>query len=411
MKIAMKLKSIVKTFFILAICTSCVFFQNSIKLTVEEQNLAEFNLFIADFESNFIYLNKKKELFDCVKSTYREKVSTIASVESHIKFYETLLNELYDSHIHLNTNTEESYRLAAPIFVKTANQKTTITNVWQTQLATAPRENIIGAEILSLNGLDFQRVIDQFPTVCQDKNNEEIRNWISNKVLAGKRNEPRVLKIKLTTGELIDFNLDDLEIRKEKYFLTPKIIDDKIGYVRINNTLGNEELVKEFDRIMKNLYSTEALILDLRNTPDGGNTQTATPIMGRFISEKERYQLYESSQGESFGYVKPRKPIYNNPLYVLVNRWTGSMAEGMAIGFDGMKRATIIGTEMQRLAGGMKSIQFKYHPYSFRVSIEKTLHIDGSPRENFIPKDYIEQTQLITDEILDYTLDLINNRQ
>jgi hypothetical protein len=66
---------------------------------------------------------------------------------------------------------------------------------------------------------------------------------------------------------------------------------------------------------------------------------------------------------------------------------------------------------MQRLAGGMKSIQFKYHPYSFRVSIEKTLHIDGSPRENFIPKDYIEQTQLITDEILDYTLDLINNRQ
>ena len=32
------------------------------------------------------------------------------------------------------------------------------------------------------------------------------------------------------------------------------------------------------------------------------------------------------------------------------------MGEGIAIGLNGMNKATIIGTEMSRLAGGMKSI-------------------------------------------------------
>ena len=38
-----------------------------------------------------------------------------------------------------------------------------------------------------------------------------------------------------------------------------------------------------------------------------------------------------------------------SPVVVLVDHWTGSMGEGIAIGMDGLKRATIVGTEMAGL--------------------------------------------------------------
>ncbi len=40
--------------------------------------------------------------------------------------------------------------------------------------------------------------------------------------------------------------------------------------------------------------------------------------------------------------VSPKKPAYTKPLVVLVNHWTGSVGEGIAKGFDALKRATII---------------------------------------------------------------------
>lgn len=62
---------------------------------------------------------------------------------------------------------------------------------------------------------------------------------------------------------------------------------------------------------------------------------------------------------------------------------------------------------MARLAGGMKTINFKKQDYGFQVSFEKIFDINGKPREVFIPENYVEQTQTNKDEILDYTIEKI----
>lgn len=128
-----------------------------------------------------------------------------------------------------------------------------------------------------------------------------------------------------------------------------------------------------------------------------------------FVHKKQPYQLYENHKNKYLGFVRPKKPFYDKPLYILVNRWTGSMGEGIAIGLNSMNRATIVGTEMARLAGGMKTINFKNHNYGFQVSFEKIFEVNGNPREHFIPGNYIEQTQTSKDEILEYTIEKINN--
>jgi carboxyl-terminal processing protease len=371
-------------------------------------NISEFNKFVKDFEKNYIYLKDKTQLWECIKDIYSEKVGLVTTKTEHILFYENLLNEFYDNHIHLNTNTSQSYRLYAPIYVTNSNGKTYLKNIWQTQIKDTIQTNIIGAEIMTFNSIDFQEKIKNFPTVCHNKNDKKVREWIANKIIAGKRNENRVLELKLKNGKFFTLDIDGLKIRDEKYVLTPSIIPNtNIGLIRINNTLGNQILVKEFERIIPQMDSTKALIIDLRNTVDGGNTSVAKPIMGMFIQEKKPYQLYENEKKTYFGYVKPNKLYYDKPLYILVNRWTGSMGEGITIGLNSMNRATIIGTEMERLAGGMKTIKFENHNYGFRVSFERIFDINGNPREEFVPKNYIEQTQIDKDEILEFTIEKI----
>ena len=120
----------------------------------------------------------------------------------------------------------------------------------------------------------------------------------------------------------------------------------------------------------------------------------ARGIMGRFISEAQPYQRHDlPAEMREHGirrlwaeYVGPRGPFsYDAPLVVLVGRWTGSMGEGLAIGLDGMDRATVIGMPMARLRGALYEHILPHTGIPVRIPAERLFHVDGTPRENFIP--------------------------
>jgi len=71
---------------------------------------------------------------------------------------------------------------------------------------------------------------------------------------------------------------------------------------------------------------------------------------------------------------------YEKPIIALVGRWTGSMGEGMAIGLDGMTRATVMGDCMASLAGGTNDIVLTQSGISIRIPTYDLTHIDGTPR-------------------------------
>jgi carboxyl-terminal processing protease len=144
---------------------------------------------------------------------------------------------------------------------------------------------------------------------------------------------------------------------------------------------------------MAALQHTRALIIDLRSTPSGGNTAVARAVLGRFISKEDFYQKHELTSEEKETSIKrswveivsPRKPVYKNALIVLVDHWTGSVGEGIAIGFDALKRATIIGTKMAGLNGAVYSFVMPNTGIGFSFPAEKLFHVNGTPRENFSP--------------------------
>lgn len=376
---------------------------------------------INDIKTYYAYLPEKQVEIDCIQDYYQSQIVNIQTEEQTVLFFEYLLDEFYDSHLILNTNRPSSYRLFSPVYAKIVNHKFIITNIWQSQI-TNLQQNIIGSEIIKINGVEFKDAIRQFPTHCSDKSKSEIREWIANKILSGRYNEPRILTLLLPNKKTLEFNLDTIKLKEEKKLITVSKTNN-IGVIRFNNSLGNDNLVNVFDQALDSLMDTKGLILDLRNTIDGGNSYVARGIMGRFISESRPYQKHQFFQKSNknpesnpeierswIEYVSPRKEQYNNPIVVLVDRWTGSMAEGLAIGFDGMDRAQIVGTEMERLAGEMSGFSFKYQNFGYRLSTAKLFHINGTPREKYVPTHYVKQTTINKDEILLKGIELINQK-
>jgi carboxyl-terminal processing protease len=174
-------------------------------------------------------------------------------------------------------------------------------------------------------------------------------------------------------------------------------LKDNIAYIRINDCLYDNDLIPAFDSIMQQSGNTRALILDLRETPSGGNTSVARAILGWFIDKEHFYQKHEYYAEEKNSGIKrsweeivsPRKgKYYSKPLVILCNHWTGSIAEGIVIGFDGLKRpgTTIIGTELARLNGAVNSFGMPNSKIHFTFPTERLFHINGSPREQYIPR-------------------------
>lgn len=408
------MKKSILIFFLLLITNLTFGQENRINHTKIEEDLYEI---INDVIRNYVYLEDKNVNINCVKEYYSNEIKNIKTEEETVLFFEYLLNEFYDSHLLLNTNRKSSFRLFAPIYTTLENNKLIVANVCQTQVESL-NQNIVGAEILKFNGTDFQEAIIDFPTHCNDKNNLETKEWIANKILSGRYNEPRILTLKLVDNKVIEFDLDKVKIKKDNGLLTSKIVNG-IGVIRINNSLGNDNLVTEFDKALNHLMNTNGIILDLRNTPNGGDSYEARGIMSRFITEKRPYQQHsfiEKSQGNPdvernwIEYVIPRGETYIKPVIVLVGRWTGSMGEGLAIGFEGIGSAEIVGSEMERLAGEVFNFKFKHQKYGYKLSGAKLYHINGVLREKYVPTNYVKQSKTNKDETLEKGIEIIKNQ-
>lgn len=184
----------------------------------------------------------------------------------------------------------------------------------------------------------------------------------------------------------------------------------------MNNSLGDHGLTVAFDSALAVLRDTRGLILDLRDTPGGGNTTVARGIMSRLVETERPCQRHElAAEERAFGvrrvweeYVVPRGPFaYVQPLVVLVGRWTGSMGEGLAIGLDGMERATVVGGPMARLRGAISGRTLPNTGIEARIPTERLMHVDGSPRESFAPLVVAAPQQPGVDAALEQAINLL----
>lgn len=390
----------------------------------------DFLEFWNNVNDHYAYFNKKHTDWNKVKTLYLPQAENANTKDELVTVFETALEELYDNHFSLNTNRQTSTRLVPSgldVWAEWINGKAIVTEVRKG--FSADQAGVTnGMEIVSINGMLIEQAINKRVGKCITKIDNEVKNYALRQLLAGTYLAQRVMLVK-QYGKTTTINLDKTKGNLTDHYqpntlLDFKSIDKNIGYIKFNNSLGEYAVIPVFDSALNELKNTKALIIDLRETPGGGNSLVARGIMSRFITTERAYQKHVLPNEEKnysikrswFEIVSPRGSFtYHKPVVVLVNHWTGSMGEGIAIGFDALKKAKIVGTKMAGLNGainGFKTANAKI-PYSFPT--EQLYHINGTARENFIPGKLIDLTHskytATYDPVLTEGITIINGKK
>jgi carboxyl-terminal processing protease len=330
------------------------------------------------------------------------QVDTVTMRSGFVSVLERALNELYDHHCSLHTNNPTSIRLVptgADMWAEYQNGKPLIVEV---RKGFSPEKLGIaaGAEVVAINDLPVEQAIEPF---LGHNKNTDAKSFALRMALAGDHVHERKITLRTETG-VKDYYPDEKEMMLENHEYPAMIESDlvgTIGYIKINNFLYDNELIPKFDSVLNLFLASSALIIDLRETPSGGNTAVARAILGRFITSDQFYQKHELWAEERQTGVKrsweeivsPRASPYLKPLVVLVDHWTGSVSEGITIGFDALKRAMVIGTEMARLNGAVETFELPNTGIGVNIATERLYHINGLPREQYVPPMLVDVKQ------------------
>jgi carboxyl-terminal processing protease len=80
-------------------------------------------------------------------------------------------------------------------------------------------------------------------------------------------------------------------------------------------------------------------------------------------------------------------------VVVLVGRWTGSMGEGLAMGFDATGVGTVVGTPMAGLLGATNQVMLSRTGIGVNLPAERLYHVNGTAREAFQPSVLVDVTR------------------
>lgn len=369
-----------------------------------EARQTDFKTFVRDFEDRYAYLDRPDKPWLTWEARYGLAVEQASTKEAFDAVLALALSELHDFHAEVRSRVVDRW-LPVPTF----------DDVWAAfsgdcaivqavrQGSDAERAGIsAGDQITRIGTKTLDQALDERLGSDMKTATPEARQWALLSVLTGRADESRSFSLKNHTGTDYAVTLPvERRFERASGALSDKRLPGNIGLIRFNNSLGDQRTVAAFDEALYRYRDTTALILDLRDVPSGGDSSVALGIMGRFVSELLAYQRHRiPGYGQAdvernwVEFVTPRGPFtYRAPVVILVDHWTGSMGEGMAVGFDAMHRAVVVGTPMAHLAGAVSDDKLPRTGVDVAYATEQIYHVDGTPRQNWIPPVLVSEQQ------------------
>jgi carboxyl-terminal processing protease len=357
-------------------------------------------------KQQYAYLDRPDFNVDALFNEFEVRAIDAKTKQEFADISQMLLRHFYDPHLNLGPYDENDFSVfptGSDIRAVYVNSHFIIEDV-KAGSAAAIAGIRPGAEILTIDDLPATKAVEKvFGKKLKQLSLEQV-NYGVNISLGGLREKKRIITLK-SQERSKTFHLASsyawLDAIEDTPTLNYKKLND-VGYIRFNNSLGNSQTVDDFKEAISALSETNALIIDLRNTPSGGNTSVAEPILGHFVDKKTAYQLYQIQKvGVLYkdaiietAYVAPNTPQYTKPFVVLAGRWTGSMGEGMTIGLDAIGAATVIGAPMADLLGGIKTIKLVESDTWIELGFERLYHVNNTYREDFEPHIMVNPTDL-----------------
>lgn len=327
----------------------------------------------------------------------RAEAEQVRDQPSLLRFAERALAALADHHAITGASFADSYAVVpsySDLWIERVGGAYRIGSVRQGSPAAAAgvRE---GSVLTAVDGVPAEQAVQAFWADLGLPVTEERAGFAARVLAAGRRDRPRRLSIRSGSGEERTVELPNLYVaaRSDR----PPVTAAEEGgdlVVRINDALGDGATVAAFDSAMAAARPGQRVVIDLRDTPGGGNTVVARAMLGWFVDRPTFYQMHslpaeERESGIPRQWVEQVLPRagkrHRGPVRVLVGRWTGSMGEGLALGFDAIG-AEVVGGPMAGLLGAIYDHRLEHSGLVLKIPTERLSHVDGTPREDFVPR-------------------------
>jgi C-terminal processing protease CtpA/Prc len=346
------------------------------------------NVVSKEVAKNFYDADMKGLDWKALTDQAKQKIENAQSVTDMMRAIFILVDKLHDSHTRfLPPNRNISYRFgfnAKPI----GNE----IHVYEVQEKGAAEEAGIkvGDRILAVNGFRADRsvydlmmwdfkVISNVPFLeLKVQTDEEAPRVI--RLEAKKKVEPVVLDFTGQRGDIWDLIR---EWGAEQPLWHYRAFKDGIGYVQIRafNYEGEDFFVGLIDKT----EAKRAVVLDLRSN-GGGALDTLKAFAGNFEGDQVVMGDLKGRKKDEQLVVKPRRPHYDMPMYILIDSETGSAAEMFARHFQLRKKAVIVGDHSSaRVTASMYYSERigtdQIVPFGVQVGMARIVFPDGSELE------------------------------
>lgn len=385
-------------------------------------------------QSEYAYLDRVNQDYEETLNTFMPLFNQARTEKEFIDISQMFLRNFRDPHLNLGPLDEDDYIVyptGSDIYAEIIDSVIEIIDIKAG--ASAFKQGLRPGMIIDkVDGLTIHEIIETI--LGQPISNTTLaqQNYAVNIALGGKRYQNRTLEVigvnETSNTTNVKNNIvhlkpsyDDINTFKNGPELSYKKIG-QLGYIRFNNSLGNTQTISAFKEAINALSNMSGLIIDLRNTPSGGNTGVAEPILGHFTQTKKVYQQYQVQQtGSSYteaamqkAFVEPTAPFVNKPFVVLAGRWTGSMGEGMTVGLEALGAQASIGAPMADLLGGIKRVSLLNNAAWLEVGFERIYQANSEFREDFTPSLLLRSADVDAkgnDEALNVAIQYLNQHE
>ena len=328
-----------------------------------------------------------------MSDTLRAESEQVDSRDELVRYAERALTALADHHAITGSSLADSWALVPSYSDLWVEPDFTISAVREG----SPAEQAgvrAGDRLVAVGTVPIARAVEAFWSDLGMPVTEERAGYAARVLAAGRRNAPRHLTV-ARGGDVRQLELPNL------YFL--QLLDrpvlgaseqDGSLVIRFNDSLGHDATIAAFDIVMERARPGQPIVLDLTDTASGGNTSVARAIMSWFVDKPTSYQMHtlpaeERQSGVARQWIEQVLPRpgkhHDGPVTVRVGRWTGSMGEGLALGFDAIG-AKVEGGPMAGLLGAIYDYKLEQSGLTIKFPVERLFHVDGTPREAFVPQ-------------------------
>ena len=342
-------------------------------------------------QENYAYLDRFEGGRVPIGETLRAEAESVHDSASLIRYAERALFALTDHHAITGRSLHDSWAVVP-----------SYSDLWidlraETYVVTAVRDGSPAMEagvrpgdrLIAVAGVPVAEAVRAFWADLGLPVTQERAAFAARVLAAGRRDRARAL----TFARIGPVSLASLYDRRTPDGALTVSGEGDTLVIRLHDSLGDDGATAAFDAAMATAAPGQPVRIDLTDTPSGGNTTVARAILGWFVDAPAGYQVHNLPREERdtgiarqwIEQVLPRPGKHHEgPVSVRVGRWTGSMGEGLAIGFDAIG-ANVCGDRMAGLRGAVYDVRLDHSGLTLKLPAERLSTVDGTPREWFQP--------------------------